>query len=135
MSASAVPSAVREPIRETLRIAGERIARDRFIEVRHPYDGTLAGTVPKATREDVKRALKIARGFRSPLTRHDRYQILMKAGAIIASKRAAIRRCRLLRSRGASANSSSSTPSSRVSRFSCNRVIGVPVARYTSKAR
>jgi putative phosphonoacetaldehyde dehydrogenase len=87
MSASAMPSALREPIRETLRIAGERVARDRVIEVRHPYDGTLAGTVPKATREDVKRALKIARAFRSPLTRHDRYQILMKAGAIIASKR------------------------------------------------
>jgi aldehyde dehydrogenase (NAD+) len=87
MSANAMPSAPREPIRETLRIGGERVARDRVIEVRHPYDGTLAGTVPKATREDVKRALKIARGFRSPLTRHDRYQILMKAGAIIASKR------------------------------------------------
>jgi phosphonoacetaldehyde dehydrogenase len=87
MSANAVPSALREPIRESLRIAGERVARDRVIEIRHPYDGTLAGTVPKATREDVKRALKIARGFKSPLTRHDRYQILMKAGAIIASKR------------------------------------------------
>src|SRR5580693_3911226 len=87
MSANAVPSVLREPIRESLRIAGERVDRDRVIEVRHPFDGTLAGTVPKATREDVKRALKIARAFRSPLTRHDRYQILMKAGAIIASKR------------------------------------------------
>jgi phosphonoacetaldehyde dehydrogenase len=87
MSAAAVPSASREPIRESLRIAGEKIAKDRVIEVRHPFDGTLAGTVPKATREDVKRALAIARNFRSPLTRHDRYQILMRAGAIIASKR------------------------------------------------
>jgi putative phosphonoacetaldehyde dehydrogenase len=87
MSAGAMPSVLREPIRESLRIAGERVDRDRVIEIRHPYDGTLAGTVPKATREDVNRALKIARGFRSPLTRHDRYQILMKAGAIIASKR------------------------------------------------
>jgi putative phosphonoacetaldehyde dehydrogenase len=87
MSAAAVPSASREPIRESLRIAGEKIAKDRVIEVRHPFDGTLAGTVPKATREDVKRALTIARNFRSPLTRHDRYQILMRAGAIIASKR------------------------------------------------
>src|SRR5271168_1173864 len=87
MSANAMPSAVREPIRESLRIAGERVDRDRVIEIRHPYDGTLVGTVPKATREDVKRALKIARAFKSPLTRHDRYQILMRAGAIIASKR------------------------------------------------
>jgi aldehyde dehydrogenase (NAD+) len=40
-----------------------------------------------ATADDVKRALKIARGFRSSLTRHDRYRILMQAGAIIASRR------------------------------------------------
>jgi len=86
MSASAAPSAPRKPIRESLRIAGEKVARDRVIEVRHPYSGELAGTVPKATPDDVKRALKIARSFRSPLTRHDRYQILMKAGAIIASR-------------------------------------------------
>jgi putative phosphonoacetaldehyde dehydrogenase len=64
-----------------------RSARDRVIEVRHPYSGELVGTVPKATLDDVKRALQIARGYRSKLTRHDRYTILMKAGAIIASKR------------------------------------------------
>ena len=74
-------------IRETLRIAGEKVAADRIIEVRHPYSGELAGTVPKATVEHVKRALNIARAFKSPLTRHDRYRILMKAGAIIASRR------------------------------------------------
>ncbi len=74
-------------IRETLRIAGEKVAADRVIEVRHPYSGELAGTVPKATVEHVKRALNIARAFKSPLTRHDRYRLLMKAGAIIASRR------------------------------------------------
>jgi aldehyde dehydrogenase (NAD+) len=87
MSASAVPSAPREPIRESLRIAGEKVFRDRVIEIRHPYDGALVGTVPKATVDDVKRALRIARDFRSTLSRHDRYRILMKAGAIIAAKR------------------------------------------------
>ena len=87
MSASAVPSAPREPIRESLRIAGEKVFRDRVIEVRHPYSGALVGTVPKATVDDVKRALRIARDFRSTLSRHDRYRILMKAGAIIAAKR------------------------------------------------
>jgi len=86
MSASAASSAPRTPIRESLRIAGEKVARDRVIEVRHPYSGELAGTVPKATLEDVKRALKIARGFRSTLTRYERYRILMGAGAIIASR-------------------------------------------------
>src|SRR5450755_4880301 len=87
MSASAAPSAPRELIHEALRIAGERVSRDRIIEVRHPYSGELIGTVPKATVDDVKRALKIARGFRSSLTRHDRYKILMRAGAIVASRR------------------------------------------------
>ena len=87
MSASAVPSAPREPIRESLRIAGEKVFRDRVIEIRHPYSGALVGTVPKATVDDVKRALRIARDFRSTLSRHDRYRILMKAGAIIAAKR------------------------------------------------
>ena len=87
MTAIAVPPASRSPIRESLRIAGEKVFRDRIIEIRHPYDGELVGSVPKATRLDVRQALQIARDFRSPLTRHDRYEILMRAGAIIASKR------------------------------------------------
>src|SRR5271155_1219101 len=87
MSANAMSSVLREPIRESLRIAGERVDRDRVIEVRHPYSGALVATVPKAGVDDVKRALKIARGFKSTLTRHDRYKILMNAGAIIASRR------------------------------------------------
>jgi len=77
----------RELIRESLRIAGERVSHDRFIEVRHPYSGAVVAQVPKATTDDVKRALRIARGFRSTLTRYDRYRILMKAGAIVASRR------------------------------------------------
>src|SRR5271154_692423 len=77
----------RELIRESLRIAGERVSHDRIIEVRHPYTGTVVAQVPKATTDDVKRALRIARGFRSTLTRYDRYRILMKAGAIVASRR------------------------------------------------
>jgi putative phosphonoacetaldehyde dehydrogenase len=87
MSANAVPTAPRTVIRESLRIAGEKVSRDRIVEVRHPFNGELVGTVPKATLDDVKRALKIARGYRSTLTRHARYTLLMKAGAIIAAKR------------------------------------------------
>ncbi len=92
MSVSATPSIPRELLHESLRIAGERVSCDRRIEVRHPYNGELVGTVPKATREDVKRALHIARGYRSTLTRHERYRILMKTGATIAAKREALAR-------------------------------------------
>ena len=87
MSAKPTATPAREVIRESLRIAGEKVSRDRTIDVRHPYTGAVVGTVPKATLEDVTRALKIARGFRSTLTRHDRYRILMQAGAIIATRR------------------------------------------------
>src|SRR6185369_9459311 len=65
---------------------------ERVIEVRHPYSGELVATVPKATLDDVKRALRIARDYRSPLTRHERYRILMKAGDIIAARRDEIAR-------------------------------------------
>jgi aldehyde dehydrogenase (NAD+) len=87
MSANPSSSAPRALIRESLRIAGEKVGRDRSIDVRHPYSGAVIGTVPKATLDDVRRALAIARGFRSTLTRHDRYRILMNAGAIIAQRR------------------------------------------------
>jgi aldehyde dehydrogenase (NAD+) len=87
MSADPNSSAPRALIRESLRIAGEKVSRDRVVEVRHPFSGETIGTVPKATLEDVKRALRIARDYRSKLTRHDRYAILMRAGAIIAAKR------------------------------------------------
>ena len=87
MPASAALSPPRELVRESLRIAGEKVSRDRVIEIRHPYTGAVVGTVPKATLEDVRRALRIAREYRSKLTRHDRYKILMNAGAIIATKR------------------------------------------------
>src|SRR5580693_3926201 len=87
MTAGAATSQSHQPLRESLRIAGEKVSRDRIIEVHHPYSGALVGTVPKATADDVKRALKIGRSFKSKLTRHDRYKILMQAGAIIASRR------------------------------------------------
>jgi putative phosphonoacetaldehyde dehydrogenase len=92
---SAVTAKVAEPqrvIHESLRIAGEKVTRDRVIEVRHPYTGAVVASVPKATLDDVKRALRIAREFKSTLTRHDRYRILMKAGEIVAARRDEIAR-------------------------------------------
>jgi putative phosphonoacetaldehyde dehydrogenase len=86
MSAVLAPQAP-TVIHEALRIAGERVQRDRVIEVRHPYSGALVATVPKATLADVRRALQIARDYRPTLTRHERYRILMKAGEIIAARR------------------------------------------------
>ena len=81
------------PVRaETLRIAGERVACQRSFEVRYPYTGEVIATVPKASVDDIRRAFATARGFRSTLSRYDRYRILMKAGEIVASRRDEIAR-------------------------------------------
>ncbi len=84
---------LKNPVRrEALRIAGEKVHRDRTIEVRYPYTGEVVATVPKATVDDVKRAFRIAREYRPKLTRYERYKILMRAGEIIASRRDEIAR-------------------------------------------
>jgi len=73
-------------LREKMRIAGERAGGERTIDVHNPYTGALVGTVPKATVDETRRALAIARGFRPALTRHDRYRILYRAAEVIASR-------------------------------------------------
>jgi aldehyde dehydrogenase (NAD+) len=81
------------PIRhEALRIAGRKVAGERSFEVRYPYTGEVVATVPLATVAQVREALRIARNYRSTLTRHDRYRILMRAGELIAARRDEIAR-------------------------------------------
>ena len=77
---------------ESLRIAGEKIAGDRHFEVRYPFTGEVVARVPKASVDDVRRAIDVGAKFRSPLTRHDRYRILIKAGEVIANRRDEIAR-------------------------------------------
>ena len=76
--------------REAMRIAGERVARDRVIEVRNPYTNGLVGTVPKATVEDIRRAFAIARGYKPKLTRYERYAICYRTAEIIRSRTEAL---------------------------------------------
>jgi len=76
--------------REAMRIAGERVARDRVIEVRNPYTGGLVGTVPKATVEDIRRAFAIARAYKPTLTRFERYAVCYKTAEIIRSRTEAL---------------------------------------------
>jgi phosphonoacetaldehyde dehydrogenase len=92
MSVAPAADALGEPIRESLRIGGEKVSRPHVIEVRHPYTGRVVGTVPKATAADVRRALGIARSYAAQLTRHERYRILMAAGALVATRRDALAR-------------------------------------------
>ncbi|QDX20225.1 phosphonoacetaldehyde dehydrogenase [Pandoraea pnomenusa] len=71
---------------EALRIGGEKVTRERIIEVFNPYSGDLVGTVPKASLDDVRRAFTIARQFRSTLTRFERANILEKAAALLRER-------------------------------------------------
>lgn len=83
---------VDSPRREPMRIAGEKVFSDRVIEIRYPYTNEVIATVPQATVEDVRRALRVARQYQPKLTRYERYRILMRAGEIIASRKDEIAR-------------------------------------------
>ncbi len=80
------------PRHESLRIAGEKVATGRSFEVRYPYTGEAIATVPMATVDHVRQAIAAARGYRSLLTRHDRYGILMRAREIVDARRDEIAR-------------------------------------------
>ncbi len=72
--------------KECLRIGGERVSRERVIEVFNPYSEGCIGTVPKATLEDVRRAFALAHAYRPKLTRYERHRILLKAAEIVVAR-------------------------------------------------
>jgi len=80
------------PRHERLRLAGEKVATGRHFEVRYPYTGEVVATAAMASVDDVRRAIALGRNFRSRLSRHDRYRILMRAGEIVAERRDEIAR-------------------------------------------
>jgi len=87
MSLRASATADRSIRRERMRIAGEPVDNARRIEVINPYTGGSVGSVPKATVEDVRRAFRIAAGYRSQLTRHDRAVILRNVADLIGRRK------------------------------------------------
>jgi putative phosphonoacetaldehyde dehydrogenase len=71
---------------EALRIGGQRVFRDRVIEIQNPYSGECIGTVPKAGIDDVRRAFEIAHSYRPQLSRYQRSNVLHKAAAIVVAQ-------------------------------------------------
>jgi len=78
------------PIHESLRLAGERRESQRRLEVRNPYDGSLVGTVPKATLAEVREAFDKAAAYRASLSRHERSTILRRTAEILEARKEAI---------------------------------------------
>jgi aldehyde dehydrogenase (NAD+) len=77
-------------LQEKMRIGGELVGGDRVIDVLNPYTGAVVGKVPKASVDDVRRALLIAKRFKSRLSRHDRYRICRGTAELIKSRTAEI---------------------------------------------
>ena len=87
MLTAARPVPASHPVlRETMRIAGERVASERTLDVRNPYTGELVGTVPRASVDDVRRAFAVARAYKPVLTRYERYEICRRAAEMIAAR-------------------------------------------------
>jgi aldehyde dehydrogenase (NAD+) len=77
-------------LKQKMRIAGKLVGGERVIEVCNPYTGKLVGTVPKATIPDIQNAFRIAKNFKSPLTRYDRYKVMMRTAELLRANADAI---------------------------------------------
>src|SRR5579859_303630 len=74
------------PKSEWLRIAGERVATRRSSEVFNPYTRSAIATVAMASVHDVRRAIAVAKAFRSPLTRYERYRICYRTAELLRAR-------------------------------------------------
>ena len=71
---------------EGMRIGGEKVLRDRVIDVFNPYTEKVIATVPKATIEDIRRAFAVAKAYKPKLTRFERANILNKTAELIRAR-------------------------------------------------
>jgi len=74
---------------EKMRIAGEKIdgATGKSIDVLNPYDNSVVGTVPRASRGQVAEAFEIAANYQPSLTRYERQQILSKTAHLLNERK------------------------------------------------
>ncbi len=80
------------PRREAMRIAGERLDTGNPLEVLNPWDGSVVGTVPRATPEIVARAFQIAWDHKPKLTRYERQRILLATAEKLVARKDEIAR-------------------------------------------
>lgn len=72
---------------EPMRIAGRKVDADDVVEVRYPWDDTVAGTVPAGGAEHAREAFATAAGYTSKLTRYDRQKILLKTAELLNARK------------------------------------------------
>ena len=71
---------------EPMRIAGERVSTGRTLDVMNPFTGGRVATVPKASLDDVRRAIDTARGYKARLTRYERYRICYRTAELLRAR-------------------------------------------------
>lgn len=71
---------------DSLRIGRDRKKADRTATVMNPFTGSIAGTVPMATVEDVRAAIAVARAYKPTLTRYERSQVCLRAAALLRER-------------------------------------------------
>ncbi len=75
-------------INETMRIGGKKVdGPGPRIDVMNPYTNEVVGTVPRASRDQVREAFQIAQDYTPTLTRYERQQILAKTAELLVSRR------------------------------------------------
>jgi phosphonoacetaldehyde dehydrogenase len=79
-----------KPLREAMRIGGEKIGTDEVVPVHYPYTNEVIGTVPAGRAEHAARAFEIAARFKPRLTRYERQQILFRTAEMISSRKEAL---------------------------------------------
>lgn len=72
---------------EPMRIAGKKVEADSVVEVRYPWNDTVAGTVPAGGAEHARQAFDIAANYKSKLTRYERQKILLRTAELLNSRK------------------------------------------------
>src|SRR5437762_4394474 len=70
-----------------LLIGGEWVETGEWMEVRSPYSGEVVGRLPKAGRDETRRAIDAAeRAMEEPLPAHRRAEILVRVAALLGKR-------------------------------------------------
>jgi len=73
---------------EKMRINGNSIdGENGEITVFNPYDNSVAGTVPRASSQQVDKAFKIANDYKPDLTRYQRQRILQRTAELLIERK------------------------------------------------
>jgi putative phosphonoacetaldehyde dehydrogenase len=67
-------------------VAGTPVKSDKFLAVKNPYNGNVAGKVELAGKGDVEEAIKTAWSYKPNLTRFQRHQILDRTRQLVESR-------------------------------------------------